>query len=257
MSRCASAAQPTAGDATLLAEQRRLMFEDVRTGRRKTAGAQLHRQRPHAGAGAACRRTPPGGTRVRLKPREIGAANWDDKLTLEFSGAAPQVAALAIDAVDVPTLYLAGDSTVTDQPDRADPRAGGRCCRASSRRDIAVANHAESGRDAEVLRHRAAPRQTAVEPQGRRLGHDPVRPQRPEIAVAADLRRRGDHLSLLAAHLHRRGPPPRRDAAARHLARTAQFRRARPHREQPRRLSRGRSGRRARGSASRSSISTR
>jgi lysophospholipase L1-like esterase len=133
----------TAGDTTLLAEQRRLMFENVRTGKRKTLQRScivnvrtpdLAQPPPNA----------PGGARVRLKPREQGSLTWDDRLTLEFGGAAPQVAALEIDAVDAPTLYLAGDSTVTDQPD-APSASWGQMLPRFFAPQIAVANHAESG----------------------------------------------------------------------------------------------------------------
>ena len=33
-----------------------------------------------------------GGTRVALKPREVGSPTWDDKLTLEFAGDTPVAA---------------------------------------------------------------------------------------------------------------------------------------------------------------------
>jgi lysophospholipase L1-like esterase len=85
-----------------------------------------------------------GGSQVRLKPREIGAANWDDKLTLEFSPDATRLRGVTIESVDVPTLYLAGDSTVTDQP--VSPSASwGQRLPAFFSADVAVANHAESG----------------------------------------------------------------------------------------------------------------
>jgi lysophospholipase L1-like esterase len=131
------------GDTTLLAEQRRLLFEDIRTGKRQSLRREvivnvrtpgLEQPPPNA----------PGGARVRLKSREEGSLSWDDKLTLEFGGPAPQVAALEIDAVEVPTLYLAGDSTVTDQADAPAASWGQMLPRFFAPR-IAVANHAESG----------------------------------------------------------------------------------------------------------------
>jgi len=85
-----------------------------------------------------------GGTTVRLKPREIGAANWDDRLTLEFAPDSPQPKSIAVEPFDVPTLYLAGDSTVTDQPTAPNASWGQRLT-AFFAPDIAVANHAESG----------------------------------------------------------------------------------------------------------------
>ena len=85
-----------------------------------------------------------GGTQVRLKPREIGAANWDDRLTLEFEPATDLPLRVDIERADVPTLYLAGDSTVTDQP--VAPNASwGQRLPAFFDEGLAVANHAESG----------------------------------------------------------------------------------------------------------------
>jgi lysophospholipase L1-like esterase len=85
-----------------------------------------------------------GGTRVALKPREIGSLNWDDKLTLEFGPDSRAVASLEVEPVTVPTLYLAGDSTVTDQP--VAPNASwGQFITRWFDDSMAVANHAESG----------------------------------------------------------------------------------------------------------------
>jgi len=86
----------------------------------------------------------PGGAAVRLKSREQGSPTWDDRLTLEFTGRAPQVAAIDVEPVDLPTLYLAGDSTVTDQPEAPSASWGQMLPRFFAPR-IAVANHAESG----------------------------------------------------------------------------------------------------------------
>jgi lysophospholipase L1-like esterase len=131
------------GATTLLAEQRRLMLEDVRTPKRKSLErsvivnvrtASLAPPPPNA----------PGGDTVRLKPRELGSLTWDDRLTLEFAGATPQVSALRVEPADVPTLYLAGDSTVTDQAE-APSASWGQMLPRFFTPDIAVANHAESG----------------------------------------------------------------------------------------------------------------
>jgi lysophospholipase L1-like esterase len=132
-----------AAPLTVLAEQRRLMLENLRVGHLKEQVATF----------AVNVRTPelpslpenaPGGTRVALKPREVGSRNWDDKLTLEFS--APD----AVSYIEVrrwpqaPTLYLAGDSTVTDQS--VPPSASwGQFITRYFDDGIVVANHAESG----------------------------------------------------------------------------------------------------------------
>jgi hypothetical protein len=53
---------------------------------------------------------------VRLKDREQGVLHWDDKLTIEFSGPRQCLQNLEIAKAEVPITFLAGDSTVTDQP---------------------------------------------------------------------------------------------------------------------------------------------
>jgi lysophospholipase L1-like esterase len=83
---------------------------------------------------------------VRLKPREKESemVDWDDKLTLEFNGAQPSLRSLAIRPVDVPTVFIAGDSTVCDQS--AEPwNSWGQMLPRFFKPDVAVANYAESG----------------------------------------------------------------------------------------------------------------
>ena len=87
----------------------------------------------------------PGGDQVRLNDREAGVLHWDNKLTLEFGNARPCVSALDIGkADDIPTIFLAGDSTVTDQP-REPTTSWGQMLPVFFSPDVAVANHAESG----------------------------------------------------------------------------------------------------------------
>jgi lysophospholipase L1-like esterase len=86
----------------------------------------------------------PGGSAVLLNDRETGLLRWDDKLTLEFNGSAPHLRSLAIEPAEVPTVFLAGDSTVTDQPH--EPGASwGQMLPRFLKPMVAVANHAESG----------------------------------------------------------------------------------------------------------------
>ena len=89
----------------------------------------------------------PGGT-VSLKPREVGAANWDERLTLEFLGTPARVRHVSVEplAADatVTRIFLAGDSTVTDQS--REPYAGwGQMLPLFFGPHAVVANHAESG----------------------------------------------------------------------------------------------------------------
>jgi lysophospholipase L1-like esterase len=124
---------------TVKAELRRLMLENVKPAAGKTAPFQM----------TINVRTPqiPSGGEVRLKDREKTTEMWawDEKLTLEFSGARPCVAALEIfKAEDIPTLFLLGDSTVCDQP-REPFTSWGQMLTRFLKPGIAVANHAESG----------------------------------------------------------------------------------------------------------------
>ncbi len=133
-------------DTTVKAELRRLMLKDLRTetGKVETRSFVVNVRTPSY----------PGG-KVHLKgPREpiAEAWAWDDKLTLEFNGKRPCVDTLTVEKVDVPTVYLLGDSTVCDQP--GEPFASwGQLLPCLFKPDVAVANHAESG---ETLKSSAA-----------------------------------------------------------------------------------------------------
>lgn len=130
------------GHVTIKAESRRLMLRDIATkpGKYVTASFVVNVRTAQL---APPPLNAPGGTEVRLKSREAGSYTWDDKLTLEFLGN-PRVTAIDIEPADVPTVYLAGDSTVTDQ--RAEPAASwGQMLPALFGPDVAIANHAESG----------------------------------------------------------------------------------------------------------------
>lgn len=81
---------------------------------------------------------------VKIKPGEIGALRWDDKLTLEFNGDAPACSQVKIEKVDVPVIYLCGNSTVVDQ-DREPWTSWGQIFGYWLNDEIAVANYAESG----------------------------------------------------------------------------------------------------------------
>ncbi|MGD0797205.1 MAG: rhamnogalacturonan acetylesterase [Acidobacteriaceae bacterium] len=82
---------------------------------------------------------------VRLKPREIGNLNWDQKLTIEFNGTNPSFHSLTIQPItDEPVVYLAGDSTMVDQD--SNPWASwGQQLPRFFLPGIIIANEAESG----------------------------------------------------------------------------------------------------------------
>ena len=120
------------------AEARRLMLEKVAV----KAGASVKRKfdvnirLPEIAADAA--------HRVRLKPREIGNLDWDNKLTLEFNGDHPSFRSISITPVKETTAYLTGDSTVVDQ-DVEPWAAWGQMLPRFFRPGVVIANHAESG----------------------------------------------------------------------------------------------------------------
>lgn len=123
-------------DTTVKAESRRLMLENVVTAEKElvTRKFTVNIRQPDY----------PGG-RVGLKDREKPYLHWDSKLTLEFNGARPCVAAVEIvPAPEAAVVYLLGDSTVTDQP--FEPwNSWGQMFTRFFKPGVAVANHAESG----------------------------------------------------------------------------------------------------------------
>ena len=127
-----------AASTTVKAESRRLMLM-----RQRRAGADVRRfavnlRRPEINDDKS----------VRLNEREMNplSAHWDNLLTLEFLPAVKGVRSVTIEpTTEVTTVYLAGDSTVTDQ--RSELWAGwGQCLPRFFDPTVAVANHAESGR---------------------------------------------------------------------------------------------------------------
>lgn len=199
-----------ASDTTIKAESRRLMLEAVRTraGQFVTRRFIVNVRTPALAPPPA---NAPGGDAVRLKPREIGSFAWDDRLTLEILGPAPALRRVSIAPVEVPTLFLLGDSTVTDQP--AEPAASwGQMLPVFLTPTIAVANHAESGetlksfltelRLDKVLAS-ARPGDVAVI----QFGHNDQKTQWPQTYVDAATTYRA-YLRTYIAELRRRGVTP-------------------------------------------------
>jgi len=122
---------------TVKAESRRLMLENEKTDRGatilKTIIVDVRTPRINA------------NEQIKLKERELKYLNWDNKLTLEFNGEHPCVAAIEIKRADeLPTIFLAGNSTVTDQEN--EPWASwGQMFPRFLKPKIVVANYAESG----------------------------------------------------------------------------------------------------------------
>ncbi len=131
---------PGTSPSTVKSELRRLMIEKAA----KTRSFIVNVRTPQIA----------GGETVHLKDREktTEAWNWDEKLTLEINGAHPGVAAIEIAPVEVPTLFLLGDSTVCDQP-REPYASWGQMLPRFFKPEIAVANHAESGESLRSSQH--------------------------------------------------------------------------------------------------------
>jgi lysophospholipase L1-like esterase len=123
---------------TVKAELRRLMLEKVETAQGKTETRTI----------AVNVKTPdyPGG-KVRLKGNREAVQegfNWDPRLNLFFGNKHPSVKSIEIEKVDIPTVFILGDSTSTDQ--MAEPYSSwGQSITAFFKPDVAVANHGESG----------------------------------------------------------------------------------------------------------------
>lgn len=140
----------TASDTTVKSESRRLMAEHVTT----AAGQFVTRTFIANTRNAKVPPPPlnaPGNDHVELNNREDSPTNglvyhWDDKLTLEFAGPNPAVSTIEIAPApaDLPTIFVAGDSTVTDQP-REPGASWGQMLPRWFKPDLAIANHAESG----------------------------------------------------------------------------------------------------------------
>jgi lysophospholipase L1-like esterase len=126
---------------TIKAECRRLMVEKLETkkGEFKTVEFTVHVR-------DSIIRSATGESKVRLKSRERVYLHWDDKLTLEFSNTAPKVCAIEITKVqDIPTVFLAGNSTVVDQAYEPWAAWGQMIPAFFQPGKIVVANYAESG----------------------------------------------------------------------------------------------------------------
>ncbi len=129
---------------TIKAELRRLMVEKIHTepGKFATVSFIVNTRTPKIPAVGEI-----AAGVVKLKaPRESVQEGWawDNLLTLEFNNARPALCAVEIAKVDVPTVFIIGDSTVCDQS-REPFNSWGQMLPNFLKPDIAVANHAESG----------------------------------------------------------------------------------------------------------------
>lgn len=124
-------------NTTVRAEGRRLMMDNITTKKAKDTqevSFVVNKRSPQIDE----------QKRVKIKDREKGYLAWDDRLTLEFNGDMPAVKSIHIERVDVPTLYLCGNSTVVDQNN--EPWASwGQMITRWFGPEVSISNHAESG----------------------------------------------------------------------------------------------------------------
>jgi len=201
---------PTAASSnTVKAESRQLMLERVDTapGGFVTRSFLVNVRNPSI---PPPEKNAPGGSAVALNDRETGLLRWDDKLTLEFNGTAPAVRAVMIEPAAVPTVFLTGDSTVTDQGEEPWASWGQMLPRFLD--NVAVANHAESGetlksfitglRLAKVLSQLKAGDYVFIQ-----FGHNDAKKQWPQTYVEAHTTYKA-YLKVFIAEARLRGATP-------------------------------------------------
>lgn len=123
--------------STVRSESRRLQLEQIQINKNKTVEKSFVVNKKDALIRA--------GEYVSLKkPSEPEKLDWDDRLTLEFQHT-NNIAYIRLDRLaDIPTIFLAGNSTVVNQ--EYEPWASwGQMISRFLDAKIAVANHAESG----------------------------------------------------------------------------------------------------------------
>ena len=123
-------------NTTIKAESRRLMLDQkqLKKGETATKTFNVNVRTPKIDA----------NSQIQLKERDFGQLNWDEKLTLEFLGSVEIKSITITPITDVTTVYLAGDSTVTDQD--LEPWASwGQYITNYFDENVVVANYAASG----------------------------------------------------------------------------------------------------------------
>lgn len=147
---------------TVRAESRRLMVENCATKKRqqKTYTFIVNKRSPKIDDKHS----------VRLKDRERGYLDWDDRLTLEFNGVNPSVSKVTIEPDTVATtIFLCGNSTVVDQS-REPWASWGQMITRWFGPEVAISNHAEWA-DRRLVPRRQPSRQGAGHDAQRRLRH--------------------------------------------------------------------------------------
>ncbi|WP_158824109.1 rhamnogalacturonan acetylesterase [Granulicella sp. S156] len=181
---------PAASTTTVRAESRRLFINQMEVAAEKSRRVTFN-VNVRSAAISALGSAPP--SKVALKLREIGALDWDEKLTLEFNGDHPSVRSISIQPIDhVPTLYLASDSTVVDQ-DKEPWAAWGQMLPVFFGPRLSIANEAESGETIRsfVGEHRLAKILSTIRPGDYlmiQFGHNDQKPGNGYVPAATDFK---------------------------------------------------------------------
>jgi lysophospholipase L1-like esterase len=134
----------TASNTTIKSELRRLALENVSTAsgavETRTFTVNVRTPRIKAVPGVAA-----GVVDLKVPRETVSEARvWDGALTLEINGTQPVIESIDIVPVTAPTIFLLGDSTVSDQP--GEPfNSWGQMLPRFFKPGIAVANLAQSG----------------------------------------------------------------------------------------------------------------
>lgn len=126
-----------AAQTVVRAESRRLFIDNTPTkkGEFKTYSFVVSKRSPYINE----------KMNVRIKDREKGSLNWDDRLTLEFNGPSPAIKEIKIEPDNTATtIFLCGNSTVVDQ-DKEPWASWGQMIPCWFTDQVAISNHAESG----------------------------------------------------------------------------------------------------------------
>ena len=132
------------GNTTVRAESRRMFINNLSTKKKEFVECSFLVNKRNTRINAT--------EEVRIKAREKGKLNWDDKLTLEFNGTAPACESITIEPADssVITVFLCGNSTVVDQ-DNEPWASWGQMIPAFFDKNVSIANYAESGESANTF----------------------------------------------------------------------------------------------------------
>ena len=198
-----------AAQTTVKAENRRLMVLNAATAKGQSVTRRFVVHVHNAQLGPVPENAP-GAAHVRLRPDQARQRNWDDRLTLEFLGR-PAVRSVMVEPAKVPTIFLTGDSMVTDHP--AEPTASwGQILPLMLDDALAVANYAESGATlksflADLRLDKALSLMKPGDYLFIQFGHNDQKAQWPQTYAEANTTYRA-YLSAYIAEARRRGATP-------------------------------------------------